>query len=73
MKNRMYATCLNEFVRSAVWKTKLPVFLVDLEVVGAVANGRVEGKGLVQVARFGGTKAVQRQKREQLTHEEESP
>lgn len=28
-------------------RPSLPVFLVDLEVVGAVANGRVEGKGLV--------------------------
>lgn len=28
----------------------LPVLLVDLVVVGALADGRVEGKGLVQVA-----------------------
>lgn len=35
----------------------LPVLLVDLVVVGALADGRVEGKGLVQVAGLWGAQA----------------
>lgn len=37
--------------------SSVPVLLVDLVVVGALADGRVEGKGLVQVAGLWGAQA----------------
>lgn len=58
------ATFTHSLTKTATYTTltkniwSLPVLFVDLKVVGALTNGWVERKGLIQVTCFWGTKAV---------------